>query len=135
VADVAAAVADTHAVVFHATGGSKLGRDARALFNRVESGAAVIYVPTVVLWECGLLARAGRLTLRRSLGAFAADLFSNPAFHPVPITAAHVVDADGLGFTRDPFDALIVAVARELELPLITRDQAIENAGVVETIW
>jgi PIN domain nuclease of toxin-antitoxin system len=135
VADVAAAVADTHALVFHATGSRKLGPDARALFDRVEAGAAVIYVPAVVIWECALLTRAGRLALRQSVAVFAADLFSNPAFHPVPITAAHVVDADGLGFTRDPFDALIVAVARDLDLPLITRDQAIEDSGVVETLW
>jgi len=135
VADVAAAVADTHALVYHATGSSKLGRTARALFDRVENGGAVIYVPAAVLWECGLLVRAGRLALRRSISAFAADLFSNPAFHPVPITIGHVLAADGLGFTRDPFDALIVAVARELELPLLTRDGPIQESGLVETIW
>jgi PIN domain nuclease of toxin-antitoxin system len=135
VADVAAAVADTHALVFYATGGSKLGRAARALFDRVENGSAVIYVPAAVLWECGLLVRAGRLALRGSITAFAATLFSNPAFYPVPIGIAHVLAADGLPFTRDPFDALIVAVARELDLPLLTRDGPIEASGLVETIW
>jgi PIN domain nuclease of toxin-antitoxin system len=135
VADVAAAVADTHALVFHASGSSKLGRTAAALFDRVENGSAVIYVPAAVLWECGLLVRAGRLALRRSVSAFAADLFSNLGFHPVPITIGHVLAADGLPFTRDPFDALIVAVARDLELPLLTRDGRIEESGLVETIW
>ena len=40
-----------------------------------------------------------------------------------------------LRFTRDPFDALIVASARDLSLPLITRDASIREAGAVKTIW
>ena len=134
-ADAAAAVADTHALLFHAAGGVRLGARARAHFSDAEAGAAVVYVPAVALWECALLVRAGRVTLRRPLAGFVSDLFSNPAFRAVSITADHVVEAAGLGFTRDPFDALIVAVARELELPLLTRDGPIEDSGVVETIW
>jgi PIN domain nuclease of toxin-antitoxin system len=35
----------------------------------------------------------------------------------------------------DPWDRLIVATALALEIPLVTRDQAIQRSGVVETIW
>jgi PIN domain nuclease of toxin-antitoxin system len=35
----------------------------------------------------------------------------------------------------DPFDAAIVATARSLGAPLVTRDRAIHAAAVVRTIW
>jgi PIN domain nuclease of toxin-antitoxin system len=51
------------------------------------------------------------------------------------LTPAQVFAADELRFNRDPFDALIVAAAQLLELPLITRDDDIVASGVVRVIW
>jgi hypothetical protein len=50
------------------------------------------------------------------------DLFNNPAYHPLDLTLEQVYLADELRFTRDPFDALIVAATRTLALPLLIRD-------------
>jgi PIN domain nuclease of toxin-antitoxin system len=130
-----AAVTDTHALVFHAAGGARLGPKARAHFAAAEQRDALVYVPVAVMWEVNLLARAVRINLHRPVRAFFDDLFSNPAFQPHVLDAAQVFDADELRFTRDPFDALICAAARDLGLPLLTRDTAIESAGVVPTLW
>lgn len=130
-----AAVTDTHALVFHAAGGGKLGARARAHFDACERREALIYVPAAVVWECGLLAGAVRINLRRSLRAFFADLFSNPAYQPLDLGLEQILDADELTFTRDPFDALICAAARDLSLPLITRDASIAESGVVRVLW
>jgi PIN domain nuclease of toxin-antitoxin system len=135
VANLAAAVADTHALVFHAAGGGQLGSKARAAFAAAEAGQHIVYVPAAVVWEVSLLARVVRINLHRSLRAFLADLFSNPAYQPHDLTAAQIFDADELRFTRDPFDALIVAAARELDLPLITRDATIRESGTVQVLW
>jgi PIN domain nuclease of toxin-antitoxin system len=43
--------------------------------------------------------------------------------------------ADDLRFTRDPFDALIVAAARTLDLPLLTRDADISASGTIQVVW
>jgi len=130
-----AAVTDTHALLFHATGNGKLGPKARAHFAASERRDAITYVPAAVIWEVGLLARGVRVNLRRSVREFFADLFSNPAYQPLDLTPAQVFDADELRFTRDPFDALIVAAARDLSLPLITRDAAIAGSAAVKVIW
>jgi PIN domain nuclease of toxin-antitoxin system len=135
VADPVAAVTDTHPLVFHAAGGGRLGRDAAALFDRCERREATLYVPVAVIWECGLIARAGRIKLRRSLRAFFDDLFSNPAYQPLDLMPEQVLVADELPFTRDPFDALIVATAATLALPLVTRDGVIRESGRVAVIW
>jgi PIN domain nuclease of toxin-antitoxin system len=135
VADLGAVVTDTHALIFHAAGGGVLGPKARGQFAAAEAQKVVMYVPAAVIWEVGLLARSVRINLRRPVRQFFADLFSNPAYQPHDLTADQVCDADELRFTRDPFDALIVSAARDLGLPLITRDATIRESGAVKVIW
>jgi PIN domain nuclease of toxin-antitoxin system len=135
VADVDAAVTDTHALLYHAAASSRLGKRAAAHFSACERRAALLYVPAAVIWETALLARSGNVNLRRTVPAFFDDLFSNPAYQPYDLSASQIYDADGLRFNRDPFDALICAAARDLGLPLLTRDQEIATSGTVRTIW
>jgi PIN domain nuclease of toxin-antitoxin system len=135
VADVAAAVTDTHALLFHAAGTGRLGSRAAAHFDACERRQALIYVPAAVIWECSLLARAARINLRRTTRLFFEELFSNPAYQPYELTASQVFIADDTRINRDPFDALICAAASDLELPLLTRDADIRASGIVRVIW
>lgn len=130
-----AAVTDTHPLLFHAAGSRRLGRLAAALFDAAARQAALIYVPAAVIWECGLLAWTGRVDLQRPLPEFFADLFSNPAYQPVDLTPEQIYRADAARPNRDPFDALICAAARQLDLPLLTRDRDIQESGLVRVIW
>jgi PIN domain nuclease of toxin-antitoxin system len=43
--------------------------------------------------------------------------------------------ADEARPNNDPFDGLICAAARRLDLPLITRDAEIERWGRVRVVW
>lgn len=133
--DPSAAVTDTHALLFHAAGGRRLGVRARRLFGAAESREAMIYVPTAVIWEVTLLARAVRVNLHRPVREFFADLFSNPSYQAHPQDPAQVFDAGELRALRDPFDALICAAARDLDLPLISRDATITESRLVKTTW
>ena len=78
---------------------------------------------------------AAAINLRRAPRDFFADLFTNPAYQPYDLTPAQIFDADDLRFNRDPFDALICAAARDLRLPLITRDADIGGSGACRVIW
>ena len=133
-ADLDAAVTDTHALLYHAAGRG-LGPKAASLFQAAEARRAVIYVPMAVIWEVTLLARAARINLRRTPRVFFVDLFTSVAYQPYDLTREQVFDADELRFNRDPFDGLIVAAARALELPLLTRDTAIAASRAVKIIW
>lgn len=134
-ADLPAAVTDTHALVFHASANKALGARAVSHFEACERQQALLYVPMAVMWETSLLARASRINLHRPVRQFFADLFTNPAYQSIELTADEVFDADELRFTRDPFDALICATARRLDLPLITRDGDIRASGAVRVLW
>jgi len=128
-------ITDTHPLLFHAAGGSRLGPRARSLFAAAEERKAIVYVPMVVIWEVTLLARVVRVNLHRPVRSFFADLFSNPAFQPHALDASQIFEAGELRALRDPFDALVCSAARDLDLPLITRDAAITASGQVKTIW
>jgi PIN domain nuclease of toxin-antitoxin system len=132
---LSAAVADTHALVFHAAGSKSLGKRAAAVFAAAERRSSIIYIPAAVIWECALLARIGRIDLHRPTPEFFGDLFSNPAYQPVDLTADEVYLADDARPNEDPFDALICAAARHLSLPLLTRDADIQDSGSVRIVW
>lgn len=130
-----AAVCDTHPLVFHATGNKRQGKRAAAHFEACERGRALLYIPVAVMWELSLLVRIGRIHLGRPLKMFCADLFSNPAYQPLPLTPEQVYLADETRPNNDPFDGLICAAARSLELPLISRDGDMQESGLVKVIW
>ena len=50
VADISAAVTDTHPLLFHASGGARLGKRAARVFSAAERRASVVYVPVAVMW-------------------------------------------------------------------------------------
>lgn len=134
-ADPSAAVTDTHALLMHAGGSRALGPKAAAYFRAVEEGRSLLYVPMAVLMEVTFLSRAGRGGLRVPPAVFFSTLFMNPGYQPFDLTSEQVFAADELRFNRDPYDALIVAAAQVLGLPLITRDAAVVDSKTVKVVW
>src|SRR2546425_275626 len=130
-----AAVTDTHPLVFHAAASPRLGKKAAAHFRACERREALTFVPVAVIWEVGLLARTRRIDLGTSLRDFFGTLFSNPAFQPLDLTPEQAYLADEDRPNDDPFNALICAAARSLELPLISRDRDIQDWGMVKVVW
>ena len=114
---------------------SRLGRRAREIFAAAESREAVVYVPMAVVWEITILARRVKVNMHRPARAFFEDLFTNPAYQPHHLNQGQVFDAGDLRALNDPFDALICAAARDLELPLMTADSGITASKLVTTIW
>ena len=134
-ASLRAAVTDTHALLFHAGGARAFGPKAAAHFRATEAGTALVYVPMAVLLEVTFLFRAGRGGLRVPPTVFFTTLFANPCFQAIDLTSEQVFAADELRINRDPYDALIVAAAQILGLPLITRDADIVASKAVKVIW
>jgi predicted nucleic acid-binding protein len=121
--------------VYYAFGGQKLGQRAAALFDACERRDATIYVPAAVMIEFGFVIGGRRMKSATPLRDFFEDLFANPAFQPFDLTPEQVFMADEARPNNDPFDGLICAAARRLDLPLITRDADIEEWGGVKVVW
>jgi PIN domain nuclease of toxin-antitoxin system len=128
-------VADTHALIYYSRDAiSRLGSEGRRIFARADAGKAVIYIPTIVLWEVVHLIEQGRVRPFRSFEHWCRTLDNHPGFSILPLEWLDVNEARTLPF-RDPFDRLIVGTALRLDMPLITKDQDIADSRRVDTVW
>ena len=130
------AVTGTHALIWASSGQlRKRSRTAHGLFEQAEARRATIYVPTLVLVEMSNEVYRGRIVIDRGFAAWVEALFSSRGFAPVDLTTEIVLRAEQLYAIPERTDRLIAATAREMDLPLITRDPEIERAAGVRTIW
>jgi PIN domain nuclease of toxin-antitoxin system len=56
-------------------------------------------------------------------------------FGIAPLEPEIIALGAGYNFNGDPFDETITAYAAHLDLPLITKDRAITDSGLVEIYW
>lgn len=131
-------VTDTHPLVWYLSKqDKKLPKRVLAAFLSAEEGSGThIWVPAAVAWEFSQLSRK---TDRIKLTVPFEELIREN-FHFKNLTIAELqpddqIIANGLSFNRDPFDALIVATALRLELPLITADGEITDSKTCEIFW
>ena len=126
-------VTDTHPFVYHLQQKySKLGNRTRRLFRDAEEGQTLIYVPSVVLWEIGR--PNGPLEPSERFDHWCRSLDSAPGYTIEPLDWQDVYEARNLPF-RGPMDCLIAGTAIRLGMPLITKDVAITDSGLVQTVW
>jgi PIN domain nuclease of toxin-antitoxin system len=117
---------DTHAVLWLAAGERLAAEAKRALAEAVEDGRLLF--SAVSAWELGLLTTKERLSTGRSIREWIADLFAAvPMLEPIPLEFSAAMAAGELPapFHKDPADRLLVATARELDVPIVTRDRRI----------
>lgn len=92
-------------------------------------------------WEVATLHRLGRLELDRDPGLWVRDLFASERIRGVDLSPEAAMWAGGLvaGFSGDPIDRLLYAMARDHRVPLVSKDAnirafAAEDGGVT-VIW
>ena len=128
-------VTDTHPLAWYVgLKQARFGRRSLRLFEDAKSAKTVIFIPTAVLWEIADLGKAGLLELPSRFDHWCRNLDSDPGFAIEPLTWSDVDEARRLPF-NDPFDCLIVGAAIRLDCPLITKDEAIVDSKLVETVW
>jgi PIN domain nuclease of toxin-antitoxin system len=113
---------DTHVVYWWLRGDRKLGARTRALIERHECVASV-----VTLFELLLKSGVGKLSLPD--GALAPQIEAC-GFRVLNLTAEHVEAGAALALLHaDPYDRLLLGVARSERMPLLTRDAALLEAA------
>jgi len=129
-------VTDTHALIHHVTDHKRrLGRRARAVFDRADRGLETIIVPFTVLEEILLLSEIGKVQIPLPFREFVISLDKADNLDLAVNDTAILLDASTFTTMRDPYDRLIIAQARVAGLPLITGDTKIQESGLVRTVW
>lgn len=123
---------DTHAVLWSLAGDSRLGQNARNLISSANRTELVI--SDMVLLEVSYLSAKGRITDAGGLDVLLAAIADH--FRVIPITPEIAKLALDLELPHgDPFDRVITATAKAHGIPLLTRDRAITDSGVVDVVW
>jgi PIN domain nuclease of toxin-antitoxin system len=135
-----AVLLDTCAVIWLANGAEMAGAALEAI---VSAGLAKgVFVSAVSAWEVGLLGRSSQprpVVFLPDPRTWFARVMAGPGIRPASCTPEIVIDASYLPgeLHGDPADRLIVATARHLGVPIVTRDTRIlayGEAGHVEVI-
>ena len=129
---------DTHALVWAFNRGN-VSADALAAINRVWSDGAKVMISKFSAWEIGMLVSRGRLTLPTSPLRWIDGVLGTEGVALADLTPEILIDASYLPNCplRDPADQILVATARVLDLPIMTRDRIIHryaSDGHVHTI-
>lgn len=131
-------VLDTHAVIWWVNGGDGLSAEAAAAIDRERmSEDGIILISSISAWEVAMLVGRGRLTLTMNVDDWLETVGRIPGVRFVPVDNQIGVESTRLpgDFHKDPADRLIVALARHLNIPLVTADQKIRAYRHVHAIW
>lgn len=126
-------VSDTHALVWWFTNSPKLGEKASKAFTQCDRGECVIVIPSIVLAEALSIFDKKRVSfdfkkLFRQVSD--SDNFVIMALdYPILDAMLDLKDLPEL------HDKIIVATAKLLGLPLITKDASLRKLSNIKTIW
>ena len=130
---------DTHALLW-SMAGTLDGKVVEAIAKAVQANG--LLVSPVSAWELGMLSRplsgSPRVRLAPSPERWFNQVLAKPGLTDAPLSVAIALAASALPeFHRDPADRLLVATARALNVPIVTRDRKIldyAEAGHVKAV-
>ena len=128
---------DTNALIillFGEVADGKLGEESTKIMKTVDK----LYLSVVSLWEMSIKIRLGKLDIKRSISDIE-DICNKNGIEIIPIKASHMdmsMSFPLLQDHKDPFDRLIMAVAKSEKMVLISTDERVRRAEyAVDVIW
>jgi len=125
---------DTCAIIWDALEPSKISPTAKKAIKDAEKELVVC---DISIWEISMLIKRNRLLVDDTPSDFIKLIFQARNFSVQDITPeiAELSVNFGPEINNDPADRLISASSILLNAPLITADQNLRDATIVETIW
>jgi PIN domain nuclease of toxin-antitoxin system len=133
---MAAVLFDTCAMVFLANGETMAEEGRNAIANAIVGDGA--WVSPISAWEIGMLESKGRIRFLPDVRRWLGDFLGRDGVGFAPLAPSTALEAGLLpSFRGDPADCILIATARHLDVPLVTRDRRILNyarAGHVKAV-
>lgn len=110
---------------------ARIGTEASASIVRAAAHESLL-LSVISVREVGMLESKGRIALRQPIQAWVDEALLTPGLQLVPLTPEIAVESTRLPgeFHADPADRILVATARLLGVPLLTRDSRIRDYGL-----
>lgn len=124
---------DTHALLWYITNSHKISPKAKTLFDKCEKGECIIFIPSIVIAECLSIFDKKRVAfdfkalfdrIRRSENYAIISLD-----HKILLQMVETREVSEL------HDKIIVATAKLLDVPIITKDAFTLDLKTINAIW
>ncbi|MCV3764658.1 type II toxin-antitoxin system VapC family toxin [Rhizobium sp. TRM95796] len=108
-----------------------VSKEAMNAINYAEQDGTKVLVSPVTAWEMGMLLARRRITETKTAQEWYRGFMETAGFDEAPVTADIFMASCELPHLshKDPIDRILIATAREHDLTIITRDQAILAYG------
>ena len=126
-------IADTHALLWWFTDSPKISAKASEVFRHCENGECVIFIPSIVIAEALSIFDKKRVTF--NFKNLFKQVQASENFALVALDYPILEKMMSLREIPELHDKIIVATAKYLTLPIITKDQVIQSFPSVKTIW
>ena len=111
----------------------QLSEKVKSIFDSVESGSTIVYIPVVAFAEILYLSEKGRI--HASIDRVEDYLKKYPNYKEYSLNFAVIQSAAEITDIPELHDRLIAATARHLDRELITNDSVIQASAFVKTVW
>lgn len=129
-------VADSHAIIWFVQGSPRLSDGAASALADAEASDGIV-VSVATLLDLWYVTQTTQGVSVDDLGRLRSVMESSPKvdLHPIDLAVADATTSISRDQLGDPWDRFILATARVLGIPLVTRDDKIRKTKLVETIW
>ena len=126
-------ITDTHALLWWFTNSPKLSSKVSDIFARCEKPENIIFIPSIVIAEALSIFDKKRIAFNfRSLFR---KIYESENFVLIALDYPILQKMIDLNDIPELHDKIIVATAKYLNLPLITKDQTLHKLHHVKTVW
>lgn len=129
-------VLDTHVWLWWLHDPAQLSARSQTLIAREEEQEG-LRVSAISVWEIAVKVAQGKMTLPLEINQWYEQVRVYPGLLIEPVIPEDLIASTQLPgtFHKDPADRIIVALARRLGVPLISRDAKILAYPHVQTVW
>ena len=129
-------VLDTHTWIWFISNPELLSKRAKKAADTAMN-AKEIFISSISAWEIALLVEKGRLKLTMDVTDWISQSERLPFFRFIPVDNSIALKAVNLPqpLHSDPADRIIIATAKAIGAPLVTKDEKILKYPHVKSIW
>jgi len=126
-------VTDTHSLIWYLAASPRLSPAAKRPFDQAHAGSPKIIVPIIVMAELVFLIEKGRV--KADADQIVARIAGDPNYEISPLEVEHILCLKEQTTVSEMHDRLLVCEALKHDAKLITKDEEVAAADVVDVIW
>ncbi len=126
-------VTDTHALLWWFADNPKISPKASEIFEKCELGENIIFIPSIVIAEALSIFEKKRIAF--DFKKLLRKINESNNFVITALDSPILQKMVDLKDVPELHDKIIIATARYLNLPVITKDETLQKLSYIKTVW